>query len=293
MEYFHNLKEVPIDLTEAMKGHSADECIAYKTVKGEPIYLGYYFPKDYDRTKRYSTFIFIHGGGWASHKIYEEQLHWQGDHLGYLARYYADKGFVCVSIDYRLAIEDRQTEHFQIIDCYEDCCDAMDYVLSHAGEYGVDAEKMYLLGESAGGHLAGALATFHYDRRYCFNKVFLINAITDVLHTTWKKAVPRNSQHKALRQLSLEECAKFLSPLYQVDEYIGDVILIHGETDTCVLPEHSKKFYERMLALSKNCDLHWIERTNHAFLLAEYTEELQACKMGIEIINRYMESDEQ
>ena len=288
MEYFHELEEIDIDLTDAIAGHSADQCIIYKEVDEEPIYLGYYFPKDYERTKKYPTFVFIHGGGWSGHKIFEEQPHWQGDYLGYLARYYAEKGFVCVSVDYRLTIADRQKEHYQIIDCYEDCCDAMDYVLSHADEYGIDVNDMYLLGESAGGHLAGAVATFHYDRRYAFRKVFLINAITDVLHTTWNVAVPQNSRHKALKQLTLEERGAFLSPLYQVDDKIGDVVLIHGESDCCVLPEHSRKFYERMLTLGKNCDLHWIEGTNHAFLLAEYTTEIQACKIGIEIINEYV-----
>ena len=35
--------------------------------------------------------------------------------------------------------------------------------------------------------------------------------------------------------------------------------------------------------------LHLIENTGHAFLLAEYTEQLTACKIGIEIIDRELE----
>ena len=42
---FHEIKEIDIDLTDAISRHSADECVVYKTVNGEPIYLGYYFPK--------------------------------------------------------------------------------------------------------------------------------------------------------------------------------------------------------------------------------------------------------
>ena len=75
----------------------------------------------------------------------------------------------------------------------------------------------------------------------------------------------------------------------QVDDAIGSVVLIHGEADSCVLPEHSKKFYQRMCELSKPCDLHIIEKTNHAFLLAEYTDNLTACKIGIDILNQYLD----
>lgn len=288
MKYIHTLKDVDICLNDAIARHSADKSIVYKQVNGEPLYIGYFFPKDYDRTKKYPTFVMIHGGGWSSHKIFEEQKHWMGDHLGYLARYYADRGFLCVSIDYRLMKDLGQAEGYGLIDCYEDCCDAMDYVLTHAEAYGVDSERLFLLGESAGGHLAGAVATFHHDRRYSFSKAFLVNAITDLFDHGWRKCVPVKSNQTFLTNMILDERVKFLSPLYQVDEKIGEVILIHGEKDSCVSLEHSRKFYEKMLELSKPCELHIIESTNHAFLLAEYSKETQACKIAIEIINSHL-----
>ena len=287
MKFFHELKDVDIDFSDAVKRHSADECICYKEVEGEPVYLGYYFPKNYDTSKKYPTFVFIHGGGWASHKIFEDQVHWAGDYLGYLARYYAERGFLSVSVDYRLIKGNGQATGYELLDNYEDCCDAMDYILQHAKQYGVDTSKMYLLGESAGGHLAGAVATFHYDRRYTFEKVFLINAITD-LDEKWNKAVPQKSVHKRMMSPDFDERAKFLSPLYQVGEEIGEVVLIHGEDDTCVMPAHSEKFYKRMCALSKKCDFHMIEKTGHAFLLAEYTEFQTSCRIGIDILNQYL-----
>lgn len=287
MKFYHKLKETELNLTDAVKRHSADKCICYKEVNGEPVYLGYYFPEHYDATKTYPTFVLIHGGGWQSHKIFADQTHWAGDYLGYLGRYYANQGFICVSIDYRMTKEEGQIEGYELIDNYEDCCDAMDYILSHAKEYGTDVNQMYLLGESAGGHLAGAVATFHYDRRYRFQKVFLINAITE-MDNAWNKEVPEKSFHEKLIPLTFEEREKFLSPLYQADEELGEIILIHGEADRCVNPVHSEKFYEKMEQLGKPCDLHILEQTGHAFLLAEYTEFQTACKMAVEILNQYL-----
>lgn len=284
MIHYYKLEEKKIDLCYAISHHSADETVRYKTVSDEPIYLGYYLPADFDKKNKYPLFVFVHGGGWGSHKIFDDQLNWQGDYLGYLARYYADKGFVCVSVDYRLARDMGQTACYELIDCYEDCCDAMDYVLEHADEYGIDTEEMYLLGESAGGHLAGALATFHYDRQYHFKKVFLINPITH-FYDEWKARVPVNSRHPRLADLSFEERAEFLSPLCQIHEGVCEAVLIHGLSDNVVNPEHSQRFYNRMREISRACQLHLIEKTGHAFLLAEYTSKLTACEIGIGIIN--------
>ncbi len=50
------------------------------------------------------------GGGWTSRTVFEDQRAWAGDHLGYLARYYADKGYISVSIDYRLMRENGEAD---------------------------------------------------------------------------------------------------------------------------------------------------------------------------------------
>lgn len=284
MVNYHKLEDVQIDIRNAISNHSADTVITYNNIAGEPLRLGYYFPKNYNKAEKHSLFTFVHGGGWSTHKVFDDQSQWQGDYLGYLARYFADKGFICVSIDYRLSRDAGQAEGYGIIDCYEDCCDALDYVIVHADDYGIDANEIYLLGESAGGHLAGALATFHYDRMYSFKKIFLINAITH-LYDNWKARVPVKSSHPHLSGLSFNECVDFLSPLCQIQEDIGEVVLIHGEDDKTVNPEHSRKFHDRMIEMNKGCELHLIEKSTHAFLLAEYYKNgLEACKIAIRII---------
>jgi len=177
MVNYHSLKSIELNIRHAVEHHSADEVIIYKTVDDEPIRLGYYFPPEHNKQKKYPLFLFIHGGSWSSHRIFDDQTHWQGDYVGYLARYYAEKGLVCVSLDYRLSRAAGQEKKYGIIECYDDCCDALDYVFSHAEDYGIDMERRYILGESAGGHLAGALVAFHYDRKYSFNKTFLMRLI--------------------------------------------------------------------------------------------------------------------
>jgi len=64
-----------------------------------------------------------------------------------------------VSVDYRLAPE---TPHPGPI---EDCYAALRWTHAHAGELGIDASRIGVFGESAGGGLAAALALLARDRR--------------------------------------------------------------------------------------------------------------------------------
>lgn len=289
MRYKYPLQDQELDLSACIAAHSGDRTVAYKTVDGTPIYLSYYYPVDYNCSSKYPAFLFIHGGGWATHKIFDGEPGWQGDYLGYLARYYAQKGFVSISIDYRLSSPDGQTENYQLIDCYDDCADAVDYILDKAAECGIDTENVFVLGESAGGHLAGLVATKYQRPGFRFKGSFLINAITDLEGDgKWKERVPKKSTHSELAKIPESEYAKYLSPLSNISADTCPVVLIHGEQDLAVDPVHSERFYCRMEELARACELHMIEDTGHAFLLAEYTNNLAACKIGIRIIDGWL-----
>ena len=286
----YSLNEQKIDLEACIAHHSGDKTIAYKTVDGVPVNLSFYYPDDYNKNNKYPAFIFIHGGGWASHKIFDDQKIWQGDYLGYLARYYAYKGFISVSIDYRLSKEKCQKENYQLIDLYDDCSDAVDYILDKADDCGIDMQNVFVLGESAGGHLAGLITTKYKRAGFDFKGSFLINAITDLEgDALWGKSVPLKSVHPALVNLPQSQFAKYLSPLYNIGENTCPVVLIHGEKDKVVDPVHSERFYNKMKSISRKCKLHIIENTDHAFLLAEYTNNIVACKIGIKIIDEWIQ----
>ena len=201
-----------IDLSDEVRRHSGDVTVSYKTVHGEPLMVSFYFPTDYaPERKKYPVFFFVHGGGWGGKKIFEDQESWAGDYLGYLARYYAKRGFVSVSIDYRLIRENAQPDGYQLIDLYDDCMDALEFSAEHADEYGIDVDRAVVLGESAGGYLAAAIAAFPYRRNpFKLQLSVLVNAIT-ALNDGWKKAIPRESKHPLLRDLTYEERYRALS----------------------------------------------------------------------------------
>lgn len=290
MKKYYSITAAALDLSEAVAAHSGDQTLAYKTVDGQEILLSLYYPGDFDRLeKTWPAIVFVHGGGWGSHTVFADQNGlWQGDFLGFLARYYANKGFVTASIDYRLYREDGT----QLIDCYDDCASAMDYILAHADEYKIDTQQVYVLGESAGGHLAGMLATRYENGDFRFKTAFLVNGVLNLAQDPkWIGRVHEQTEHPLLKTMTQTQRAEYLSPVCGVHPGNCPVVLLHGDADTTVELFHSEDFYEKMRQVGSPCQLHILHGTHHAFLLTEYTKEQDACRLAIGIIDRALGLD--
>lgn len=88
--------------------------------------------------------VYIHGGGWTLGSVQADDLF-----ARMLAR---DAGHVVVSIDYR-----RAPEHAHPT-ASDDCLAVFLWTVAHVADLGVDRSKIYLTGNSAGGHLSAVTA---------------------------------------------------------------------------------------------------------------------------------------
>jgi len=91
--------------------------------------------------------MFIHGGAWIA-----------GDRGEYTqaAKRLARAGYVAATIEYRLLPDGAFPKNVQ------DCFCALAHMRAHAGEYGLDPNRLAVVGYSAGGHLA-AMVGLAYD----------------------------------------------------------------------------------------------------------------------------------
>jgi len=89
------------------------------------------------------TLIFIHGGGWR-----------RGNkaRYGFVGRAFAEAGYVVVLINYRLYPQARFPAFV------EDAARAVAWVHAHIRAHGGDPGQIYLMGHSAGAHIAALLA---------------------------------------------------------------------------------------------------------------------------------------
>ncbi len=92
----------------------------------------------------------FHGGGWVSGDA--RQSEW------WCSKVAAGAGIAVVSVDYRLA-----PEH-PFPTPVEDCYAATAWVVDHAEELQVDASRIAVMGDSAGGNLAAAVSLIARDR---------------------------------------------------------------------------------------------------------------------------------
>jgi arylformamidase len=92
--------------------------------------------------------VYIHGGGWTRGSK---------DGVGKKPQVFADRGFVFVSINYRFV------PNVNVNEMTGDVAKAIRYVRDQAKEYGGDPESIFVMGHSAGAHLAALVCT---DERY-------------------------------------------------------------------------------------------------------------------------------
>lgn len=96
--------------------------------------------------------VFIHGGGWRNGNKRA------GGFLNPTLAY-AAKGYVCITVNYRLVTDDS----WRIDHCIEDVKNAVRWLRAHAEEYNVDPNRIGATGNSAGAHLSVMLGICPQD----------------------------------------------------------------------------------------------------------------------------------
>ncbi len=145
--------------------------IADRTVSGPAgdVPVRTYTPPEGDGP--FPLFVWFHGGGWVLGDLEDADPICRSLCLG--------AGCVVVSVDYRLAPEHPFPAGL------DDCWAALAWAVQHAAELGVDAGRVAVGGDSAGGNLAAVVALLARDEggpELCFQ--LLVYPVTDFDPTT-------------------------------------------------------------------------------------------------------------
>ena len=244
-----------------------------KRINNEEVKLYYIQPKKLKAKAKRTAIVWIHGGGWTGGITETFFPH---------ARYFASRGAVGFCIHYRLVKADGSVT---VGDCLTDCKSAIRYIREHAEELGIDPDKVIVMGDSAGGHLASCLGTVEgFDNSTdnlsisaVPNAMVLYNPLSDFTTSIFinriiggtaldKKRTPE-SQIPNDAQLEL---ARKLSPLYNVRKNQPVTLVLHGLDDTVISPSQSIAFADAMNKAGNLCDLILLPQTKHAFVCANY-----------------------
>lgn len=230
--------------TERIKAIKPQVDICYKSVSGTGMPIKIYNP---DAEKNLRTGVFaIHGGGWYAIKKDFNGL-WNGGWMNFQAQYYADKGYAACAASYRSIDFDESTTVFDLID---DCRDGLRFFRENA-----DFDKLIIIGDSAGAHLALELA---YDEETKADIIILANPVLDLTGEAWRYTAKNEKQLiKA-------------SPIYNIRPINTKILLLHGNMDTVVDIETTRRFAEKMQTNCPVCRFDEIYGAKHAFILSGY-----------------------
>ncbi|WP_266365490.1 alpha/beta hydrolase [Tellurirhabdus rosea] len=198
--------------------------------------LDVYVPRKKSATG-FPVVVFIHGGSWnsGSKNIYT-----------FIGRRLAKQGVLAVIINYRLA------PNVAVPAMADDCARAVAWVHQHLADYGGDPGRIYVMGHSAGGGLAGLLAT---DDRL-FAKIGLAAnpvkgailddpAGLDMFDYLTKMEYPNDQQY--LVPFGKDPAVwRTVSPLYFIERQTPPMLLYIGERTYPSIRNSTRRFAQRL-----------------------------------------------
>jgi alpha-L-fucosidase 2 len=191
--------------------------------------------------KSIPAILYVHGGRWTS-----------GERVGRLQLYvedWAKAGYFAMTIDYRLAGTSPAPAG------YQDLLTAIRWIHAHADKYSIDQSRIYIAGNSSGGHvvsLAGTLSDGPYakvggwkDASSDVRAVISIAAPYELNTLSWGNLwTPLDARTPA----ELEKARRTASPIHQIGPNTKPMLIIHSDDDESVPVQQA---HDMVAALTK------------------------------------------
>jgi acetyl esterase len=192
-----------------------------------------------------AAIVLFYGGGWVA-----GEPSWAFGR----AQHFAERGMVAVAAQYRLSDQKEITP----LDAVEDAGDAIRWVRTHAGELGVDPNRIAAYGWSAGAHLAASTAIVQLtpDRA--------VSCVPDAL-VLESPAVAASSDAWFRRLLGSKAKPEDLSPDEHIRAGLPPTIIVEGREDTVTPLPGVQRFADRMKAANNRCELYVFDGAGHLF----------------------------
>lgn len=171
--------------------------------------------------------LFLHGGGWMA-----GDKRRAANYLPHLAQ----AGYTCIAPNFRSSLRARFPAML------DDCRAALAWLRTLAPYLNVDSQRVAVLGESSGGHLAALLALDPASGLRACADWFGPSDITLAAEADW-----RGYDTRVVRPLlggwpaKLPELARAASPVYHAHPGAPPFLIVHGKRDAKVPPAQSRR----------------------------------------------------
>ena len=243
------------------------EDIVYGRVHGAGLLADIAYPEPADPLP---VILSVHGGRWqGGHKR---------DASAIDVREWASWGFFAMSIDYRLVGVSPAPA------CYQDLQCAIQYLHAHQKQLNIDPSRIYLIGQSAGGHLVTLAATLGdgpfrrtggwKDASNEIAGIISVAANYELNSLSWGKIWnPSAGDPELARHLA--------SPVNHVRKELVPILIIHSDNDQSVPIENALLMVDSLKEVGADYVFHRYSSAGHMGI----TEEVK--KKSRNFINRY------
>jgi acetyl esterase/lipase len=198
---------------------------------------------------------------------------YQGEGLR-TAKEFQKNGIAAFVLKYRLPDDSAMPD--KTIGPLQDVQQAIKMVRENALKWGIDTNKIGLMGFSAGGHLASTAAT-HFKTAVIENKnntslrpdfVVLVYPVISMRESL----THADSKKNLLGKNPSKETVDLFSNELQVDETTPPTYLTHAGDDIVVDVENSILFYEQLRRHKVSAELHIYQKGGHGFVFQPQAE---------------------
>lgn len=240
--------------------HELRQDVVYAQVDGVPLRYDHYRPLP-DRGPAPAV-VFVHGGSWS---------HGDPSHAGPVALRFACLGIATVALSYRLVPGHRFPAPV------DDVRHGLRWVRAHAGELGIDPDRLALGGISSGAHLALAA---HVAPAIPGLEADLPAELRDVGEEVRALVLQQGPYDLARRPPATgrDAIAEFLwpraddpewvrlaSPIHHAAHVRAPALLVHGTGDRVVSHHNSERLHAALVASGRESELLLLEGAPHAF----------------------------
>jgi acetyl esterase/lipase len=236
--------------------------VIYGRVEGSALLANLAYP---DGPGTRPAILSVHGGRWRAGN--------RTDASSIKVTQWAEFGFVAMSIDYRLVGGSPAPAP------YLDLCCAIRWMHAHADDYGIDPERLYLIGQSAGGHLVSLAATLGdgpfpkaggWDRaRSDVRGVISVAGPYELNTLSWGNLWTPVAGN-------IEEARRIASPLTHVSAATKPILVVHSDDDRSVPIQQAVDMVAKLKAAgTRHHFVHYADR-GHMGITEEVVKEARA-----------------
>jgi acetyl esterase/lipase len=249
-----------------------EQGIEYSNPDGQHLQLNLARPKQ--QPSAGPAVLCIHGGGFRA----GNRDRWNG-----LCQQLAERGYVAATVTYRLAPQ------YQFPAAVHDVKAAVRWLRANGAKYGIDPERIGVVGDSAGGHLAqflgvtAGVAPFEGTGGNAEQSSAVACVVNYYGPSDFTKSYAKSVDASEVLPLflggDLEHARRRhieASPLYWVTPQAAPTLLLHGTKDPYVALEQAQWIFDRLKAAEVEVQLLELQDAGHGFKGADAQRAEQA-----------------